>query len=149
VLTVGGTIVLGLVMMVRTHQLQWLLLSLPFLVMLLIASRLAPSGYRVGPDGVYVERKIGAKVVRYRDIRAVDRMSRSVKGLTFGGSNGLFGRFGRFWNPRLGLYRLFLTNTSSVVWLATTDGWVAVSPDRPDDFVAAVQARLDETARPG
>ena len=135
-------------MVVTTHDVRWLFLGLPFLVMLLIASRFAPSGYRLGADGVHIERKSGAKVVRYRDIRSVDQQPRSVKGLTFSGSNGLFGRFGRFWSPRLGLYRLFLTNTSSVVWLATTDGWVAVSPDRPDEFAAAVQARLTDRPRP-
>ena len=129
-------------LLIRTHDFRWLLLTLPFLIMLLIASRYAPSGYRLGADGVYIERKVGAKVVRYRDIRSVDREQRSLKGLTFGGSNGLFGRFGRFWNPRLGVYRLFLSNTSSVVWLATSEGWVAVSPDRPDEFVAGVQDRL-------
>jgi hypothetical protein len=134
-------------MMVRTQDFRWLVLSLPFLIMLLIAARYAPSGYRLGADGVYVERKAGPKVIRYRDIRAVDQTARSVKGITFLGSNGLFGRFGRFWNPRLGLYRLFLSNTASVVWLSTSDGWVAVSPDRPDEFAAGVQARLADASR--
>jgi len=139
---VGGTTVLGLVMMIRSHDLRWLLIGLPFLLMLLVLSRFAPSGYRLGVDGVHVERKVGPKVVRYRDIRTVDQTRRSLKGLTFGGSNGLFGRFGRFWNPRLGFYRLFLSNTASIVWLGTSDGWVAVSPDRPEEFAAAVRARL-------
>ena len=136
-------------MMVRTQDFRWLVLSLPFLIMLLIAARYAPSGYRLGADGVYVERKAGPKVIRYRDIRAVDQTARSVKGITFLGSNGLFGRFGRFWNPRLGLYRLFLSNAASVVWLSTSDGWVAVSPDRPDEFAAGVQARLADASRSG
>jgi hypothetical protein len=148
VLTVGVGTLAGIVMMIRTHDFRWLVLTLPFLIMLLVASRYAPSAYRLGAEGVYIERKVGAKVIRYRDIRSVDRERRSIKGLTFGGSNGLFGRFGRFWNPRLGMYRLFLSNTSSVVWLATSEGWVAVSPDRPDDFVAGVQARLAEHSPP-
>lgn len=144
----GATTVVGLVMMIQTHDFRWLVLGLPFLIMLLIAARFAPSGYRLGSEGVYIERKVGAKLIRYRDIRTADRERRSIKGLTFGGSNGLFGRFGRFWNPRLGLYRLFLSNTSSVVWLGTSEGWIAVSPDRPDEFVAGVQARLTEPPRP-
>ena len=129
-------------MMIRSHDLRWLLVGLPFLLMLLVLSRFAPSGYRLGVDGVHIERKVGPKVVPYRDIHTVDQTRRSVKGLTFVGSNGLFGRFGRFWNPRLGLYRLFLSNTASIVWLGTSDGWVAVSPDRPEEFAAAVRARL-------
>jgi hypothetical protein len=145
VLVIGGTIVAGLVMMIRTHAFQWLLLSLPFSIMLLIAARFAPTGYRLGADGVHIERKAGPKVIAYGDILAVDRMPRSVKGLTFGGSNGLFGRFGAFWNPRLGFYRLFLSNTQTVVWLSTSKGWVAVSPDRPDEFCARLDTRLPGT----
>ena len=101
-----------------------------------------PTAYRLGPDGVCVERRAGPQVIAYRDIRGMDRLPRSVKGLTLGGSNGLFGRFGGFWNPRLGFYRLFLTNTQTVVWLSTAQGWVAVSPDRPDEFCARLATRL-------
>ena len=138
---VGGTTVLGLVMTVRTHDLRWLVLSLPFSIMLMIAARYAPTGYQLAPDGVHVERKAGPKVIAYRDIRAVDRVPRPVRGLSLGGSNGLFGRFGRFWNPRVGFYRLFLSNTATVVWLTTADGMVGLSPDRPDEFVERLGAR--------
>jgi hypothetical protein len=146
VLVAGGTIVLGIVMTIRSHDLSWLVLSLPFLFMLLIASRYAPTGYRLAVDGVHVERKAGEKVIAYRDIRAVDRMRRPVNGLSFGGSNGLFGRFGQFWNPRIGFYRLFLSNTDSVVWITTTRGLVGVSPDRPDEFVERLAARVQGPA---
>ncbi|MBM3220581.1 MAG: hypothetical protein FJZ38_18240 [Candidatus Rokubacteria bacterium] len=147
-LVVGGTLVLGFVMTVRTADIRWLFLSLPFVVMLWVAARFAPTGYRIGPDGVHVERRVGRKVIPYRDIRAVDRVVRSVKGLTFAGSNGLFGRFGSFWSPRLGFYRLFLTNTDAVVWLSTGQGWVALSPDRPEEFCARLAARLPDQNRP-
>lgn len=146
-LVIGGTIVGGLAMMIRTHDFRWLLLSLPFSLMLLIAARLAPTGYRLAPDGLHVERKAGRKLIAYGDIRAVDRAPRSVTGLTFAGSNGLFGRFGAFWNPRLGFYRLFLSNTQTVVWLSTSKGWVAVSPDRPEEFCARLDARLPAGTR--
>ncbi len=146
VLVVGGTIVFGLVMTIWTHDLRWLFLNLPFSIMLLIASRYAPTGYRLAPDGVHVERKAGVRVIPYRDIRAVDRIPRSVRGLSFGGSNGLFGRFGQFWNPRIGFYRLFLSNTDSVVWITTTRGLVGVSPDRPDEFVERLATRVQGPA---
>ena len=147
-LVIGGTLVLGLVMTARTADLRWLFISLPFVVMFWIAARFAPTGYRLAADGIHVERRTGRKVVPYREIRAVDRVPRSVKGLTFGGSNGLFGRSGSFWSPRLGFYRLFLTNTDAVVWLNTTRGWVALSPDRPEEFCARLAARLPDQNRP-
>lgn len=144
---IGGTIVCGLIMVVRTSDLRWLVLSLPFSVLLLIGARYAPRGYRLAADGIHVERQAGPKVIPYGVIRAVDREPRSLTGMSFGGFNGLFGRFGRFWNPRLGVYRLFLSNTHSVVWLATNDGWVALSPEPPDEFCAHLEARLSDRLR--
>ena len=141
-LVVGGTLVLGLVMTVRSADLRWLFLSPPCAVMLWIAARLAPTGYRLAPDGLHVERRAGRKLIRYRDIRAVDRIPRAVGGLTMGGSNGLFGRFGSFWNPRLGFYRLFLSNTDAVVWLSTARGLVGLSPERPDEFCLRLSQRM-------
>jgi hypothetical protein len=142
VLGLVGTFVLGLFLMIRTGDLRFLLLNLPFAVMLWFLGRYAPSGYRLAGDGVHVERRAGPCVIPYATIRAVDRAPRSLNGISVMGSKGVFGRFGRFWNSRLGLYRLYLTNRDSVVWLATTDGLVALSPDRPDEFLARLQARI-------
>ena len=134
--------VLGVVLMIRLHDLLWLFLSLPFSVMLWIAARYAPQGYRLGTDGVHVERKVGEAVIAYRDIRGVDRERRPYKGLSFGASTGLFGRFGKFWNPQLGFFRLFLANTHTIVWLSTAEGWVGLSPERADEFCTRLEARL-------
>ena len=124
-------------MTVRTGDIQWLFLSLPFTGMFWFASRFAPTGYRLAVDGIHVERRGGGRrLIPYGEIRGVDQQRRSTSGLTFMGSNGLFGRFGSFWNPRLGFFRLFLTNTNEVVWLSTAGGFVALSPERPDEFCA-------------
>ncbi|HYE92064.1 MAG TPA: PH domain-containing protein, partial [Terriglobales bacterium] len=128
-----GTLV-GVVMTARTADITWLFLTLPFLLVLLAARRFAPTAYWLARDGLHIERRGGPKVIPYAAIHTVDRAPRSIGGLTAVGSNGLFGRFGTFWSPRLGTYRLFITNTDRLVWLATDGGLVAVSPDRPDDF---------------
>lgn len=145
VLGIGATSALGVVLVARGHDLLWLFLGLPFAAMLLVALRYAPTGYRLAPDGVHVERRAGPKVIPYATIRHVDREVRRWSGLTATGSNGLFGRFGWFWNLNLGLYRLYITNRVDLVWLLTTQGWVGLSPERPDDFVAALGARLGTT----
>jgi hypothetical protein len=134
--------VLGVVFTVKSGELSWLFMSLPFSVVLLIVGRFAPSGYRLAGDGVHVERRAGAKVIPYRAIRAVDRERRPLAGLSVFGSRGVFGTFGRFWSSRLGFHRLFLSNREGVVWLATADGWVGLSPDRPDEFVERLRAHL-------
>lgn len=144
-LTVGVLTVGGIVVAVQRSDPRWFFLSLPFTLMLFVMGRYAPTAYRLAPDGVRVERRAGAVVIPYRRIRGVDQESRPVAGMSIFGSQGVFGRFGRFWNLRLGMYRLFLTNRDAVVWLATDDGWLGVSPDRPDEFVDRLQARLAAT----
>ena len=124
----------------KTGDARWLFLSLPFMLMIFVMGRFAPTGYRLAPDGVRVERRARSTVIPYRRIRAVDRQPRSVAGLSMFGSQGVFGRFGTFWNMRLGFYRLYVTNRAAVVWLATDDGWVGLSPDRPEEFVRRLEA---------
>jgi hypothetical protein len=134
--------ILGIVFTVKTGEPHWLFIGLPFTLALLIIGRFAPTGYRLAADGVHVERRAGFKVIPYRGIRGVDQEPRRVGGLSVAGSRGIFGCFGRFWNGTLGFHRLFLTNRDRVVWLATTDGWVGLSPDRPDEFVERLRGRL-------
>ena len=144
VAVVFGVVVLSVVAIVgavKTGDVRWLFLSLPFMLMLFVIGRFAPTGYRLAPDGVRVERRIRSVVIPYRRIRGVDRTPRSLAGLSMFGSQGVFGRFGTFWNMRLGFYRLYLTNRNAVVWLATDNGWVGLSPDRPEEFVTRLDAR--------
>jgi hypothetical protein len=130
------------VLTARSGDLRWLFLALPLAIALLLVGRFAPLGYRLAADGIHIDRKAGARVVAYRSIRAVDREARPLNGLSVFGSKGVFGRFGRFWNPRLGFYRLHVTNADDVVWLVTDDGWVGLSPARPAEFVERLQSRL-------
>jgi hypothetical protein len=94
-----------------------------------------------------VERRAGDKVFAYGAIRDADRQERPVGGLSVTASKGVFGRFGRFWNTELGFHWLYLSNTSTVVWLHTDGGLVGLSPDRPDEFLARLRGRLGRRAR--
>ncbi|MGH7356941.1 MAG: PH domain-containing protein [Candidatus Rokuibacteriota bacterium] len=138
----GVLSVAGAVFAVRGGDPRWLFVSLPFTLIVFFVGRYAPTAYRLAGDGVHVERRAGPRVIPYQSIRTADREPRQVRGLTVFGSRGLFGRFGHFWNMPLGHYRLWLSNPDGVVWLATTDGWVGLSPDRPDEFVARLRERL-------
>jgi hypothetical protein len=141
-----GMSLLGVLFTARTGEPGWLLVSLPFALLLYFTGRYAPMGYRLGEDGVHVERRAGPKVIAYSTIRIADREPRRVAGLTLFGSRGVFGHFGRFWNPSLGNYSLFLTNRDAIVWLGTTEGWIGLSPDHPDEFVARLRDRLGTPA---
>lgn len=134
--------VMGLVFAIQSGEPRWMALALPFGAMLLWAGRYGPTGYRLAPDGLHVERRAGAVVLPYRTIRRLDREARPLNGLTVFGSKGVFGRFGRFWNLRIGFYRLYVSDRERVVWLTTDSGLVGISPDRPDEFVERLRARL-------
>lgn len=55
------------------------------------------------------------------------------------GNGGLFAISGHFSNAALGRYRAFVTDFKRTVVLDTPRGIVVVSPDRPDDFVSALE----------
>ncbi|MGH7312273.1 MAG: PH domain-containing protein [Candidatus Rokuibacteriota bacterium] len=133
---------LSVALAARTGEPRWLVLSAPLALALLLMARFAPIGYRLGSEGVDVERRAGPTIIAYRDIRSVDRVPRPLAGISMMGSNGVFGRFGQFWNVRLGFYRLFITDRGKLVWLGTTKGWVALSPDRPDEFVERLSGKI-------
>jgi hypothetical protein len=145
VLSVGVLTIAGIVWAIQGHDARWMVFSLPFTLMVFVMGRYAPTGYRLGPDGVRVERRAGPVVIPYRRIRGADREARPIAGMSVFASQGVFGRFGRFWNMRLGLYRLFLTNRETIVWLATDEGWLGLSPDRPDEFLERLRTRLGPT----
>jgi hypothetical protein len=139
---VVGLSVAGVVLAARTGEAGWLLLSAPFTLALWLFGRYAPTGYTLAGEGVQVHRRAGALVIPYRVIRGADAEARSLAAITTFGSRGLFGHFGRFWSPRLGNFRLYLANRREVVWLATDEGWIGLSPDRPQEFLARLRARL-------
>ena len=142
-MAIGGMTLLGVVFTIQTTDLRWLFLGVPFTLMMLLMSRLGPTGYRLGGDGLHVVRRgFPDKVIPYRRIRGVDRTPRALTGLTLTGSKGIFGRFGTFWSPRLGVYRLYMANTDHVLWLDTADGLIGLSPDAGEEFAARLQERL-------
>ena len=141
-----GTTALGILFALESGNPRWLFLGLPFTLLILVAAWFAPTAYHLAADGVRVERRAGARVIPYRAIRGVDREPRSIHGFTVAACRGVFGRFGRFWSAQLGLYRLYVTDDARIVWLATDRGLVGLSPDRPDEFVAALRRRVGGAA---
>lgn len=55
------------------------------------------------------------------------------------GNGGIFAISGHFSNAALGRYRAFVTDFKRTVVIDTPHGIVVVSPDRPDEFVAALE----------
>ena len=133
---------LSVALVAATGDLLLTIFPLPFLGAVWAIQGLSPAGYTLEARGVRLERRWLPRRLPYSTIQAVDRTPRPIGGLLALGLNALFGSHGLRWNPRTGLHYLAITNTRDLVYLHTRRGLVVISPGRPDDFVAALTARL-------
>jgi len=138
----GVPFVLSVFLVATSGDMLLLILPLPFLGVLWAVQGLAPSGYTLGEDGLVLERRWLTRVLPYVTISSVDRQPRPAGGLGAVVLNSLFGSHGLRWNPRTGRHYIFITRTSDLVWLTTSRGLIALSPDRPAEFTARLGERL-------
>lgn len=142
----GAPFLLSVALVASSGDPSLLMLPLPFLGALWLIQGLAPIGYTLEDDGLRLERRWAPRLVPYARITGCDRAARPVGGLLAAGVNGLFGSHGPRWNPRTGWHYLFMTNTDDLVFVHTRGGLLVLSPSRPDQFVAALNAEV--AARP-
>ena len=64
------------------------------------------------------------------------------------GIGGLFGFIGRFRNEMLGVYRAYATDSANTVVLDFGGSKVVVTPDKPAEFVAALETRTSRSGSP-
>jgi Bacterial PH domain len=133
---------LSVALVAGTGDLLFTIFPLPFLGVVWILQGLSPAGYTLEARGVRLERRWLSRRLPYSVIQTVDRTPRPIGGFLAFGLNALFGSHGLRWNPRTGLHYLAITNTHDLVYLRTQRGLVVLSPGHPDEFVAALAARL-------
>jgi hypothetical protein len=110
---------------------------------------LAPAGFELQGRELIVRRRILAVRIRLEDIRAVDRLADQdlVGSIRLGGNGGLFGWYGRYWNRRLGPFRLYATRRTGMVRIDTERELFVLSPADPDAFVTALLQRAPRARR--
>src|ERR1039457_3507670 len=92
-------------------------------------------GYTVTPDAILVQRllwatrlpRAGLQSVQFGPVRP--RINIRI------GNGGFFSFSGWNYNPRVGLYRVFVTDHRRIVLLRYTNRTVAISPAAPEEFV--------------
>lgn len=140
----GVPFVVSVLLVATSGDMLFLILPLPFLGALWAAQGFAPSGYTLDEGGLVLERRWFRRVLPYAAITEIDRRQRIVGGLGTVGLNSLFGSHGLRWNPRTGRHYVFITRTSDLVWLTTSRGLVALSPERPAEFTTRLGGRLGD-----
>lgn len=114
-----------------------------FLVVMLAAWALSPTGFTVEAGVVRVERPVRPLEIPLRDIREVAALPDGAMGgviKTFG-SSGAFGHFGWFWSRRLGRFRMYATRSKRLVRIVAGERTFVLSPEPVDRFVEEVLAR--------
>lgn len=101
-------------------------------------------GYSVSGRTLFVHRLGWAKKFDLSGLTDVSHSPGAMVGSirTFG-NGGLFGYIGRFQNATLGSYKAYATDPSRSVVMYFGEGTIVVTPDRPAEFVAAVEQSSD------
>lgn len=97
-------------------------------------------GYSVSTHGIRVHRTLFPVTLPLQTLVTIERSPGLTKGsLRTFGNGGLFGFYGRFWKSGIGSYRAFVTDPANALLLTVGDRKYALSPDRPDAFIRAVE----------
>jgi len=112
---------------------------LPLLIPLLSSFFMVRS-YRIENATLCVARLFWETRIPLAGLSAADIVPQAMQGGSKTLANsGLFAYCGRFYNPRLGAYRALVSDPSRTVVLHFGRRVLVVSPERPEDFLAALQ----------
>lgn len=102
---------------------------------------LRPLRYSVTNKELLIERPLGKIIIKKSDIESVDVLLESNIGgavRTFG-VGGLFGYYGKFYNPTIGSMRWYVTRVDRPVLVTTQKSKILLSPDEPELFAEALR----------
>jgi hypothetical protein len=103
-------------------------------------------GYRVTPEALIVLRRNRENRFPLAGLRSVEADPLAMQwSFKLWGNDGLGAVTGKFRNKKLGTYEALVTDRGRAVVLRWPDRCLVVSPDRPEEFVAAVRTRAGLT----
>lgn len=114
-------------------------------VLTLLVAVYRPSGLRVSPVGVQIVWPLRSRLIRPEDIQSVAQIDHQRMGRVYRafGMGGLFGTFGLCRTGQLGFVDAYITRRTNAVLIVRRSGCgrpLLITPERPDEFVAAVAA---------
>lgn len=136
----AGVAVAAIVLPIQEQWLRWTMLILPPGLLVLCALG-AVRGYTLETGALSIRRLVGVTRLPLAGLLACTWDPEATRNsLRLFGNGGVFAFTGLFWNRRLGRYRMYATDLRRTVVLRFADRTVVISPDRPEEFVRAVQA---------
>ncbi|SHE80943.1 PH domain-containing protein [Microbulbifer donghaiensis] len=154
-----------------SRQLKWLtvlataiLLGIPFLLLakapaaesrlydiaillppaiFLLSALFAIRGYRIERDSLLILRPGWHTRIPLKGLAKVEVDSEAMgASIRLFGNGGLFAFTGLYRNSKLGRYRAFATDTARAVVLRYPERTLVVTPDRPEQFAAALKQKV-------
>jgi hypothetical protein len=115
---------------------------------LVVAWALAPAGYAIEAGRLRIDRPLRAIEIPLASIRAAAALPDGAfsGSARIAGSGGLFGYYGRFWNRRLGAFRLYATRRTGLVAVDTDGDRFVLSPEPPARFLEVLRSRAPSAA---
>ena len=118
-------------------------------VILLLAAVFTIKGYRLEGTELIVKRLFWDtrfSLAALESLQPASELMGSSRSLL--GNNGFFGLMGLFKHPQLGAFRALVTDPARTMLLTFSDRKLAISPDDPERFIAAVLERNPTVSPP-
>lgn len=123
----------------KAGEWAWLLRGLP-LVVLAGCVPFVIRGYAITREAILIQRLFWTTRLARADLLSAEYVPKAMcKSLRTCGNGGGFSFTGWYWCKALGHYRAFVTDLNRTVVLRFRRRTVVISPDEPEDFVAALQ----------
>jgi hypothetical protein len=113
------------------------------LATLLLSYLLSPQGYAIDGATLEVVRRLKPVAIPLTgitsaEIGADDLLAGSIKII---GNDGLWGRYGKYRNARLGAYKLYVRRGAPLVLVECGEKYV-IAPERPEEFLRELTAAV-------
>jgi hypothetical protein len=110
-----------------------------FLGVLIVSGLECPLKVSVDKETVRIHRMIGNVVIPIETIEEIRlyKDSDTAANVRKWGSGGVFGYLGKFSNPQLGDYQMYVTNASKKILVKTSDKIIVFSCNQPEELIAA------------
>jgi hypothetical protein len=103
--------------------------------------------YAIADDAILIRRLFWDTRLELAGLKTAEVVPNAMRGsIRTCGNGGGFSITGWYWSRRLGAYRAYVTDLNRTVVLGFSKRKVVISPEDPEDFVAALNERLEAAA---
>lgn len=143
VVMLGVPLIGGISYSLKLNNPYFLLLLIPFAVILAGTKAYAPYGIGIRNGKLIVFRLIGPlsyDLLKLKSVKRVQNLREELGlALRMWGTSGLWGSYGKFWSKKVGNFNVHITRNDKLTFLEFTDGKkLLLSPDKQNEFIQRI-----------